>query len=199
MIKAYFDAEFTQLVKSSTLISLGIVFEGGDRMFYAEFTDYDKSLLDDWLDENVISTLLMRDKPTGYSIEVDDVIDNDGKRCCMVKGDTEFIRHELEKYIQYTIGANAGNKVEFYSDCLAYDWVLLMDLWGGAMKAPEYIYYIPVDLCTALKLNNIDPDINREEFIGVSAESAIKHNALWDAMVIEQAFKKLTPGSYNYE
>lgn len=52
-MKVFFDTEFTGLHKNTTLISLGCVDENG-RTFYAEFTDYDKSQVDDWINENVI-------------------------------------------------------------------------------------------------------------------------------------------------
>ena len=53
----YFDTEFTGLVPGTTLISMGAVTDSGEK-FYAEFTDYDKSLVDDWIKSNVIDTLI---------------------------------------------------------------------------------------------------------------------------------------------
>lgn len=79
-------------------------------------------------------------------------------------------------------------QVEMYSDCLAYDWVLFCDLFGHTFKIPKNVYYIPFDLCTAFKVAGIDPDINREEFAGYPGK---KHNALHDAFVIRECFKKL--------
>lgn len=55
-MKLFFDTEFTKLSKDAELISLGIVSEDGD-VFYAEFSDYDKSKLDPWIIENVIENL----------------------------------------------------------------------------------------------------------------------------------------------
>ena len=81
-------------------------------------------------------------------------------------------------------------KVEIWSDCLAYDWVLFNNLFGHAFNIPENVYYIPFDLCTLFKTKGIDPDINREEFAGMT-EGAEKHNALWDAKVIKACVEKL--------
>ena len=53
----YFDTEFTGLHKNTTLISIGLIDENG-RTFYAEFTDYDKSQVDDWILVNVIEHLI---------------------------------------------------------------------------------------------------------------------------------------------
>lgn len=44
----YFDTEFTGLHKDTTLISIGIISEEGDK-FYAELTDYNDEQIDNWL------------------------------------------------------------------------------------------------------------------------------------------------------
>ena len=52
-MKLFFDTEFTGLHKNTTLVSIGIIAENG-MTFYAEFTDYDKEKIDEWLEKNVI-------------------------------------------------------------------------------------------------------------------------------------------------
>ena len=47
----FFDTEFTGLRKDTTLISIGIVSDTGDR-FYAELTDYDEGMCDEWIEKN---------------------------------------------------------------------------------------------------------------------------------------------------
>jgi hypothetical protein len=92
---------------------------------------------------------------------------------------------ELERWLgQFSI-------VEIWSDCLAYDWVLFNQLFGHAFNIPKNVYYIPFDICTAFKLKGFDPDINREEFSGME-NKPMKHNALWDAMVIKGCYEQLT-------
>ncbi len=78
--------------------------------------------------------------------------------------------------------------IEIWSDCLAYDWVLFVDLFGTAFEIPRNIYYIPFDICTLMKIKGVDPDINREEFAETKGE---KHNALHDAKVIKKCYEKL--------
>ena len=51
--KLFIDLEFTGLHQATTPISLGIISECG-KTFYAEFTDYDRTQLNDWLEENII-------------------------------------------------------------------------------------------------------------------------------------------------
>ena len=58
-MKVYFDTEFTGLQKDTDLISIGFVSENG-KTFYAEFTDYDESKCDDWIQKNVIDNLILK-------------------------------------------------------------------------------------------------------------------------------------------
>ena len=55
--KLFLDTEFTGLHQNTTLISLGIIDENG-RKFYAEFYDYSRLQIDDWLQTNVIDNLM---------------------------------------------------------------------------------------------------------------------------------------------
>lgn len=178
--KIYFDCEFTGLHKHTTLISIGIVSDCG-KTFYAELTDFDKSQVDDWILKNVIQKLtLVHDLKNHYWTNR-----NQNERTCC--GDKSFVRHELIAWL------DQFEKIEIYSDCLAYDWMLFVDLLcGHALELPEKIYYIPFDLCTSFKENKIDPDISREEFIsGEKYTGTQKHNALHDAQVIKSCFEWL--------
>ena len=53
------DMEFTGLHQHTTLISIGLESDCG-KSFYAEFTDYDESQVDEWIQENVIENLFYR-------------------------------------------------------------------------------------------------------------------------------------------
>jgi len=176
----FFDTEFTGLHQNATLISIGLVAEDG-REFYAEFTDYDKSQIDDWIQENVISNLI-------YNNNVDWAY-TDGAHTGRI-GDKVYIVQELEQWFK----SFDVDKIEMWGDCLAYDWILFCQLWGYAFKIPKKIFYIPFDLCTLMKVHGIDPDINREEFALSTQSGAVpesKHNALWDAKVSKACYKKI--------
>lgn len=197
-LKIYYDAEFTGLHRNSTLISIGLVSESG-HYFYAEFTDYDKWQLNSWIIENVIDKLVLgkTGNNEGYSIVNGNVV---------VKGTTSQIKEHLLEWLQNEY-KDYGKQIQFYSDCYAYDWVLLNDLiceYGNALLLPKYIYYIPMDLSTVLQMKDIDPDINREEFVGDKFINTLKttdpfddmgdnckHNSLWDAYVCKEAFMNL--------
>ena len=173
VMKIFFDTEFTGLHKNTTLISIGLVAENG-RTFYAELTDYDESQVDSWLEENVIKNLTI---PTGgYIGNYDDA---------NVLGNSDFVRMHLRSWLE------TFEKVEMWSDCLAYDWVLFNHIFGHAFSIPRNVYYIPFDLCTLLKVKGVDPDVSREEFSGM-ADASRKHNALWDAEVIKACYEELT-------
>ncbi len=164
----FFDTEFTGLHKNTTLISIGLVSDNGEE-FYAEFTDYNKHQVDEWLQTNVIDNLVIPDELTKQKIN-------------NFKGDMNYIQQKLRIWL------SQFEHVEIWSDCLAYDWVLFNHIFGHAFNIPKNVYYIPFDICTLFKIKGIDPDINREEFAGIEGN---KHNALHDAKVIKACYERL--------
>jgi hypothetical protein len=172
--RVFFDSEFTGLHQKTTLISIGFISDCG-KSFYAEFNDYDRTQIDDWLEYNVINNMLYNGiyqtlEKTSTAISY--------------KSTTENIKSKLvEWFTQF-------DQVEIWSDCLSYDWMLFCQLFGHAFNIPSNIYYIPFDICTSFKENNIDPDINREWYAGLTEDSK-KHNALWDAKVIKACYDKM--------
>lgn len=182
-MKVFFDTEFTGLHQNTTLISLGAVTEEGDS-FYAEFTDYDESQVDGWIQENVIRGLYLptEEAPKSWH-KTPDIF-------CAV-GPTAFIRGVFSEWMFKSSNGPDCPEIEMWSDCLSYDWVLFCQLWGHAFHVPKRIYYIPFDICTLFKAKGVDPDISREEFAGMDANGQ-KHNALWDAQVIRACYQKLT-------
>jgi hypothetical protein len=175
MTKVFFDTEFTGLHQKTSLISIGLVAENGDS-FYAEFTDYDNGQIDDWLRENVIANLCLKN---GMLIDRGDEV--------KVSSDTAEIKQRLQLWL------SKFEKVEMWGDCLSYDWVLFCQIFGHAFNIPKNVYYIPFDICTLMKAYNVDPDVNREKYVYGDTEISVhKHNALWDATVIRACYKKLS-------
>ena len=173
--KIFFDCEFTWLHQKTTLISIWIISECW-KEFYAEFTDYDKSQCWEWIKENVINNLTLKES---YP------------RSNRYKWDSAFIKEKLIEWLwQFPW-------VEVWSDCLSYDWVLwntlLSDYSNGYPELPSWMYYIPFDICTLFKIKWIDPDISREEFVReeIGNKKIKKHNALFDAKVIKMCYDKL--------
>lgn len=169
-MKVFFDTEFTGLHQNTTLISIGLVAEDGNT-FYAETTDFDTNQVDEWIQTNVVDRLSIL--PRLVSADETDM---------RVSGNKATVRHYLQKWLEQY------ESVEMWSDCLAYDWVLFCELFGGAFSIPKNVYYIPFDLATLFKVKGIDPDVNREEYAGLTGGN--KHNALWDAKVIKACYEK---------
>lgn len=182
-MKIFFDTEFTGLHQNTSLVSIGLITEHG-KTFYAECGDFDHLQVDDWIKENVISNLKFYGKECkGWcNCGTLNAGRNDSKTEAF--GHKGFIAERLAEWL------SGYDKVEMWSDCLSYDWVLFSQLWGHAFNIPKNVYYIPFDLSTLFKIKGIDPDISREEFAGMT-EGAEKHNALWDARVIKACYKKL--------
>ena len=195
--KLFLDTEFTGLHQATTLISLGIISECG-KTFYAEFTDYDKTQLNDWLEENVIAnTWVAKHNPI---TSMGEVISEERWADVHVFGSSDYIKPFLEEWL------SQFEKIVIWSDCLAYDWVLFNQIWGHAFCIPENIHYIAMDICTVFEMQGIDPDISRERFsTDVFSENdeplffdkkgnlleTKKHNALWDAFIIRECYNKL--------
>lgn len=181
MTKVFFDTEFTGLHQNTTLVSIGLVSECG-KTFYAELTDYDKTQIDDWLQNNVIDKLYLTEHDNAAYLQN-----------WTLKSDTQAVKEALTAWF------SQFDKVEIWSDCLSYDWVLFNQIFGHAFSIPKNIYYIPFDICTLFKAQGIDPDISREEFAGNMIEVSTsehwggnpKHNALYDAYVIRACHTKL--------
>ena len=107
-MKIFFDTEFTGLHKDTTLISIGLIAEDGNT-FYAELTDYDKTQVDDWIQQNVVDNLIIPDEH--------------GKRLVNnFKGNKEYIKEKLLNWIC------DFDTIEWVSDVNHYDFVLLIDL-----------------------------------------------------------------------
>jgi hypothetical protein len=193
--KLFIDLEFTGLHQATTPISLGIVSECG-KTFYAEFTDYDRTQLNDWLEENIIpNTWVAVHEPI---TSMGEVVGDSRWADVHVFGSSDYIKPFLEEWL------SQFEKIVIWSDCLSYDWVLFCNIWGHAFSIPENIYYIAMDICTVFEMNNIDPDISREEYCEIENFTeektkvlyndfkSVKHNALWDAFIIRECYNKLT-------
>ncbi len=188
-MKLFFDTEFTGLQKNTTLISIGIIDEN-NRSFYAEFTDYNKEQVNDWIQENVIQNL-----------KFNDTVLKDGNTYLMgsgntleMKGDTTAIKNELIRWLDYY------EEATLISDVCHYDMMLFIDIFGNAFDLPKHIcpvcYEINQDIAHFLDITNTEAfDVNREDLAygddDIILDNAVKHNALWDAQVIKDVYNKI--------
>lgn len=182
-MKIFFDAEFTGLCKNTSLISLGMISEN-EYKFYAEFSDFNKNLIDDWISCNVMHQLKYKDKTDYYELVK---INNGFNMYC--KGIKKDIRKVLEIWL------NQFNNVELVSDVGHYDMVLFIDIFGTAFDLPAHIApaYIDINQIIAERynLNLADAfEINRERIANIDT-GIEKHNALYDAIIIKKIWEKL--------
>ena len=198
MVKIFFDCEFTGLFKDNNLISIGLI-SNNNRTFYAEFNDYNKDQLSDWLRNNVINNLIFQapklvSEEEHYSATrtKDNLKGNDlySSYNIEMRGDSAKIKKELLRWL------NQFDEIEFVSDVSHYDFVLLIDLlFGNALKMPS-------NMCAdCFNINQLIAehynitlkeafDLSREEIIkknNISIEGK-KHNSLYDAKVIKEIY-----------
>ncbi len=176
MTRLYYDSEFTGLHQATTLISIGLCSEDG-AAFYAEFSDYDADQCDDWLRTQVVT------KTRWLSRNQAGPIDTREEDTRLVLGNRKHVRRALSDWL------GQWPNIEIWSDCLAYDWVLFCELFGGARHLPANLHYIPLDLATALQQQGLDPDLDRADFAGLN--NSVQHNALDDARIIRACHQKL--------
>jgi len=196
--KLFMDLEFTGLKQDTEIISLGITSQHG-YSFYAELTDFDmeKASQDQFIVENVLPHLYLDKKFESIAENTHYRDPNELKQVEDVQNNTVYFRGTLKELKSYLIDWLARFKsVEIWGDCLAYDWVLFCEIFGGALNIPQNVYYIPFDISTLFMVRGLKPDLSREDFVSGSLESLgnVKHNALSDAKVILACYKKL-----NYE
>lgn len=183
--KAFFDFEFTGLHQHTTPISIGITYASGHQL-YAEFTDYDRSQVNDWIQMHVIDNLTLGDMGPNTCR-----FSHDNLRSWEIRGTREYVAQEIDFWHQYIYPDYNNTKIEMWSDVLAYDWMLFNQMYGHAFNIPKNIYYIPFDIATLMKVKGVDPDISREELSGITDIGNQKHNALWDAKIIQACYDKL--------
>lgn len=186
----FFDTEFTGLRKDTTLISIGIVSDTGDR-FYAELTDYDEGMCDEWIEKNVLDHLVL-----SGNAELEESLAADNKTTTVI-GSKADVCCELMEWLEMDANFDSDYAAVFVSDVSHYDMVLLIDLLAGnAMKLPEFItpacHDINQDIATMLDISEKAAfDISREQLLtdrGIALPKGQKHNALYDAEVIKAIY-----------
>ena len=146
--KIFMDTEFTGLHQATTLISISLVSECG-KTFYAEFTDYAKEQLDEWLLTNVIANTRWLKDP---EYTATDWMTHHLTNATEVFGNTTLIKYELELWLLQFPAC------EMIADTLAYDWVLFNNIWGHAFTIPKNIFYIPTDISVLFALIKKDAE-----------------------------------------
>ena len=210
-MNVYFDTEFTGLVPGTTLTSIGMVTEKDERL-YAEFTDFNELLCDDWIFEHVIANLRQDHMREKISNRVS-VIENE----TYVVGDSVYIRSILQEWLEDQALTTEDTRIQLIGDVCHYDMVLLANLFGGAKNLPSCVnpcaYDICQDICARVKYDDKYPsvlnngklywypdttcmfnafDLNREKLV-INLEGKLpvgeKHNSLYDALITKEIYE----------
>lgn len=192
----YFDTEFTGLHKNTTLISIGCITDSKDA-FYAEFTDYDKSQCDEWIEENVISKLMLQEEGIHQHYNYSNPLGFGVASLVTIKGERDRIIKEFRIWLNKQ-SSKSNDKIQFVSDVCHYDFVLLIDLFGDALSLPDMIspvcHDINSDIARYYRMTEYDAfDYSREAICGelLIDNEGNKHNALYDADVISGIYRRL--------
>jgi hypothetical protein len=170
---AFVDAEFTGEHAHTTLVSLGIVGESGPGLSVS-FNDYARDQVTPWLRENVLAYIdesASVDTARGY----------------------EIVAAWLEDY-------SRGEPVSLVSAGKLSDILLLFELWHVEHPDREFFHHLEClpaylnhaahfDLPTIFMLAGVDPNVDREEFIGRPVDG-VRHEALHDAEVVRECFRR---------
>ena len=190
MRKIFFDTEFTGLHQNTTLVSIGLVSDEGER-FYAELTDYDETQCDDWITKNVLDHLLL-----SGNTELEKELEEDALTTTVI-GNRDDVRAELLNWLD-----GFGDDIQFISDVCHYDMVLLCELIAdGAVLLPEYINPFCHDLCQDISMildisEKAAFDISREQLLtdrGIDLPKGQKHNALTMRKLSRQSMRTFSP------
>ena len=205
MLKVYFDTEFTGLFQGAELISIGLVDEYGCN-FYAEFNDFNKDAVGEWVKENVIAKLI-QNKYNGFRF-------SDDPRYMRLYNANKFqVPRALKTYFKYILKDSGEDYIQLVSDVCYYDMVLFQGIFGGAFSVPKYVSPVCHDINTdlaqylgihekeAFDLSRINccKDLREKALLKVPEDviydSNAQHNALLDARLIKgiaEALEALT-------
>jgi hypothetical protein len=115
-VRYWFDTEFHDTGAVIHLISIGVVAEDG-RTYYAVSADYDRSMADDWLKENVLAKL-----------------------GSVIPKSRNAIHAELLAFF------SVGGVPDIWADFCEYDWIVLRQLFGTITQWPAGWPWICMDI-----------------------------------------------------
>ncbi len=179
----FYDLEYTTKHQFTSPISIGMVSSNGSKEFYAEFTDYDYSQVDQWVQKNVIDLLTLQDKNDGF-------LEKSSSKT-LVKWNVEHVlcssgglNDWISQWGPLVIMASFGN---------SYDWVLFREMFKKAnIDFPLFISKWTIDIASIYMDYGNDPNERedfKEHYLGIGTE--LKHNALFDAQVAQKFYYKM--------
>lgn len=139
-----FDAEFTGLGKTDELISIACKTLDSKYSFYAEIVDYTVEI-NEWIQENVIKNLILKDKTEPFVESVNKEINGDAISQTMVKDTFSNTSEKFVEWLRTICKEYPEKRIKFISDVSSYDFIHLVDLITNkktALDIPEGINMI---------------------------------------------------------
>lgn len=167
----YLDTEFIEHAGGIELVSIGIVSEDGKK-FYAESSDFNPELADDWVRENVFKKLYVNPFDADKRKELAENAGMTGNHD-MLYGSNKTIADAILRFI-------GDENPVFYADYAAYDWVVFCRLFGRLVDKPKHFPYFAMDTQQMLKERGLDAAWVKEN----CPEPENAHNAFVDAMYV---------------
>lgn len=189
-MKYFFDTEFIEDFHTDVsgkkrhfieLISIGIKCEDG-RELYKISNEYDYNEASDWVKKHVIQPMYDALSPAEQRRWK---ISEFHKYIGLSKKE---IAKDIQDFVMFPfIGKGKKPKIDFYAYYGAYDWIVLVTLFGTMMDLPKHFPMFTHDLKQMMEDNHLSQDwkrINCPDPIG-------EHNALVDAKWNFDLFKKI--------
>lgn len=192
MMRVYCDMEFTGLRHDAEIISIGIYSQGN--FFYAESNEVKLNTLSSFHQDNIIPSLKFKNSYE-YREHCSCLSHDSVPICYNLKGSLKYIKSQMLIWFKKMMVKYSVEKFRTYWDCPSFDWVLFNRLMAtysddGYPVLPDFIFYLPIDIMPYFLLIDIDPDINRIEFLG-HPEKYCNHNSLSDARMTCDIYKKI--------
>lgn len=163
-MRYFIDTEFAERPNTIELISLGIVADNG-RELYIEISDFDESLCNPWVRQNVLPHLWSRQKDK-----------NDFNKWSLAGGIGGLMpKREAASEVRKFIGDDKPTFWGYYSD---YDWTVFCWLFGSMVDLPAGW----PQLCLDLRQRQLHLNIPR-----LPMQNGVQHNALADARWVREA------------
>ena len=170
----FLDTEFTGEHSKTTLVSAGFVTLDNKKL-YITLNDYNKDQVTPWLKKNVLSKINKK-----FSISS---------------------REAYQKVSKFFADNSQGQKIQLITAGKTLDITLIYDLFHQKSPKKKYMHYLHdlpkylnhdfhLDLSTLFYLCGYSKKVNREKFANLRTKN-LKHNALYDTMVIRKCFIKL--------
>lgn len=174
-MKYFLDTEFIEHAGGIQLVSIGIVCEDG-REFYAESSEINPLLANNWVRKNVLGKLIYWGKWGHDQNEDSKFVGFQEKGILGFYANEELIATSIRSFF-YEKDGDKGSNIEIYAYFADYDWVVFCRLFGRMINLPKGF---PM-WCIDLKQMMWERELTKEWKQFYVPDPEDEHNALVDA------------------